>query len=282
MNPAASPPVLVVGGTSPIGRAVVGAFGGAEIGTLAVGRSTAPSLDVADADQVRAVLESARPETIVYLANPAVVGLDRDSAAHALDALASFAESAVRSGSRRIVFASSAAVYGSDGESPFEEGSPTAPHGAYAQLKLDSENALRSIAERDGIDVVVLRIFNVFGPGLSRSLVNRLFLDEEVPQLWLTDDFVRDYIHVDDVARNVAAAATEETEGFSVVNVGSGRGVSNRRLAELAGVGAYLPAVSPIQPSRVVADVTRARQRWGLRTAISVEDAAEDPQLLLR
>ena len=141
-------------------------------------------------------------------------------------------------GITRIVLASTAAIYGDALTGPVSEQTAPALRSPYAASKLAAEQALQNCS----CETVSLRLFNVFGPGLDDSLVARLERStvDEPARLRTLDDFVRDYVHSDDVARAVEAAIVRPLpERHTVLNVGSGVPTSNR---------AVLEAVSARQP----------------------------------
>lgn len=145
----------------------------------------------------------------------------------------------------RLVHVGSAAEYGG---APYgtsqDEQAELRPGAAYGYTKLaGSELVLR--AKRDGADAVVLRSFNISGPGSPASTL----LGRVVRQLGTTDrlklgslEAWRDYVDVRDVAAAVIAAATADAELPPVLNVGSGKASLARnvvqRLVQLSGTGA--------------------------------------------
>jgi ADP-L-glycero-D-manno-heptose 6-epimerase len=127
----------------------------------------------------------------------------------------------------RVVFASSAAVYG-NGPAPMRETQPPQPHNPYALSKLMMERHAEQARAR-GVSVLALRFFNVYGPGeahkqRSASMVFQIYraLSQGEPARVFRDGSQRrDFIHVDDVATAVLAAIDSDVDG--VLNIGSGR-----------------------------------------------------------
>lgn len=257
-----------------MGRAVVAALNGADREVVATSRSGETPLDVEDARAVATLLDDVRPEVVVYLVGP---GADADDAAgdRATRIFADFVESAGRSCVRRIVFTSSASVYGRD-----RVGDVTAPATPYARHKLACEGTLQDAAASGGMSTASLRLFNVYGPALDRSLINRI-LSGSAPTVWASGVFVRDYVHASDAARAILLAADGESFGADVADVGTGRGVSNRDLIRLAPSGAVVADPSPIAPTRVVADPHTAEALWGFRTRVRLEEAFAAPSRYL-
>lgn len=273
------PDVVLVGGRSPLGRAIRSDLTERGVQAVSTSRSVPPLLDTGDAEQVDAMLLGMRPRAVVYLVNPAVTGLGRDVAEAFVHDLTRFARRAADTGVARMILTSSGAVYGTRRSGARTEADDPDPDGVYGRLKLASEEALSAVSASTGIDAVLLRIFNVMGPGFSGSLVNRLALSPDPPALWTSDAYVRDYVHATDVARAVTAALIG-VDGAGAVNVGSGIPMSNARIASLV-PGRYIDAGSDIPASSSVADISKAAERWGFAPRVTVEDALGDPAGLL-
>lgn len=268
--------VLLVGATSPIGTAVAAEL--RQRGWSVTGTSTRPIdgmrvLDIDDGDQVRAALEAERPDAVISLASP-VLSADAhpDIDARAAQSLERLHRLSGQAGVRSFVFASSAAVYGTSHATPRAEGDDPEPASRYAALKLACESVLEAGA-RPGGSTTALRIFNVYGPGLRSSLVNRMFSDAgEPPAVYDTAHFVRDYVHVTDVARAFAAAVMEDKSGYALVNVGTGIGTSNAALLAAQGARGTPEPVEPGFLSVSVADLTAQLEVLGIGPSVAVAD----------
>jgi UDP-glucose 4-epimerase len=132
-----------------------------------------------------------------------------------------------RLGYRKVVFASSALVYGPGDPNPRGEGDPIAPPNAYARLKREGELA----ALQDSHNVVV-RLANVYGPGMSSANVLSDILKQKTSDVEVRDGApVRDYLHAEDAARGIVALALSDEGG--IFNLGSGKGTSVETLGRL-------------------------------------------------
>lgn len=145
------------------------------------------------------------------------------------DEAAALARQVLEKGFQRIVFASSALVYGDAEETPRTEDSPFKPTTAYGHLKAELEGMF------SGPNCACARISNVYGSGMSSKnvfsdILRQLRAGGLVKVRNLTS--VRDYIHVDDVADALTALALGAEAG--AFNVSTGRGVGVRELASLA------------------------------------------------
>ena len=193
-------------------------------------------------------------------------------------------EFAVEARVRRIVFISSGGtVYGPPSILPIPENHPTDPRVSYGIVKLAIEKYLALFHAQHGIDYVVLRVANPFGERQRVDLAQgavAVFVDRALRQMpieiWGDGSVVRDYIHVEDVAR-AFVCAVDHTGPPGVFNIGSGTGHSlNELLAQLEAMlgrkveRRYLPSRGIDVPSNVL-DVSRAREHLGWAPQISLE-----------
>ena len=151
-------------------------------------------------------------------------------------------------GVKKIVFSSSAAVYSPNDKDAVEETDPTVPLSPYGATKLLSEELISSVGNAEKISHISLRYFNVvgsaipeFGDNSKDNLVPKVFLalkNGKRPEIYGTDyptpdgTCIRDYIHVQDLAKAHVAALKKTESGFisDVFNVGSGKGYSVREM----------------------------------------------------
>lgn len=236
------------------------------------------SVDIADRAAMHEVIAEVRPDAIVHLASLVGAACESDpqlAAAVNVEAVRGIADAAARFGVRRVVLASTAAVYGDAFDSPARESDPTPAPSVYAATKLEAEGLLAAAAAASlGLSAVSLRIFNVFGSGLSGSLVTRLSTSSADAPVRLDglDGFVRDYIHVDDVAAALLAAADAPLPAsYAVVNVASGIAMTNGELAEaIRRSQPVFVEVGQERRSYSVADVTAARELLGFTASRAV------------
>lgn len=186
-------------------------------------------------------------------------------------------EAARQAGVRRVVVASSCAVYGSLPGLPKREGDALAPESPYAASKLANEAYASAWSRAGGLEVVALRYFNVFGPGQDPAgpygaVVPRFVqaaLRGEALEVHGDGEQGRDFVAVTDVAAANEAALTAPGVGGRVFNVGGGRMQTINGLAELVGrtVGRPVQRVyGPARPGDVrfsQADVRAAAEALG-------------------
>lgn len=187
-------------------------------------------------------------------------------------------------GVKRVVFASSAAVYGEDPELPAHEGQRPAPVSPYGLEKLAGEHYLHIFQKLYGLQTVALRYFNVFGPrqdpsspysGVISIFVDRL-LAGEAPTIFGDGEQSRDFVFVDNVVQATLLAGLHSSAS-GLYNIGCGQSTSLKALYTLLSglCGATAPARTG--PARVgdirhsLADITRATAELGYSPAISVK-----------
>ncbi len=139
-------------------------------------------------------------------------------------------EAARHAGTRRVMFACSAAVYGNLPELPKQENMPLRPLSPYAVDKLASEHACQMYWHLYGLETVSLRYFNVFGPRQDPSSpysgVISIFADRlqhgRQPAIYGDGEQTRDFIFVSDVVEANMRAATAPSAPGSAINVATG------------------------------------------------------------
>ncbi len=177
-------------------------------------------------------------------------------------------------GVRRLVFASSGAIYGNQAQQPVHEALPPNPLSPYAVSKLAAEQYICTISRLWEIEAVCLRIFNAYGPGqqlpAAHPPVIPLFLRQALSggSLVVHGDGTqtRDFVYVDDVVQALVRAAAVPAPACQVVNVGSGVETSINALidviADVTHTKPHCLYVSEQSPgvSRLAADLTRAQR----------------------
>lgn len=180
---------------------------------------------------------------------------------------------AVASEVESVVLASSAAVYGSETPVPIKESTATQPESPYASSKLYAEQLGAQIAAETAIDVVSLRLFNVYGPrqdpageysAVIPTFIGRMVNDNR-PIIYGDGEQTRDFVFVKDVITASLAAATSSVSG--IFNVGSGERVSIRELVSLLNElleTSYDPVFKPPRSGDIrhsCADISKARDQ---------------------
>jgi UDP-glucose 4-epimerase len=196
--------------------------------------------------------------------------------------------SAADLGVQRVVYASSASVYGDPKKLPMHEDDELNPLTPYCIGKRTGEDLLRYYERRSGLSWIALRFFNVYGPGQKTTayytsvinhFVNRL-RNGEPPIIDGAGEQSMDFIHVTDIARAVVLA-TESEKANAPINVGTGIDTSVAELARILidAIGADVePQFNPRQVlvSRRAADITRAKEMIGFEYSVPVVEGMTD------
>ena len=203
-------------------------------------------------------------------------------------------DAARKEGVRRVVMASSAAIYGEDPELPKRETMVPSPISPYGLEKLASEHYLAIWAKLFGIETVGLRYFNVFGPrqdpsspysGVISIFVDRI-LKGENPTIFGDGLHSRDFVFVADVVEANLLAGTRaarppkagDKASSRVYNIGGGKRTTLNELAAALGkiCGRDVkpkhaePRAGDIRDS--LADISRAREELGFEPRVPVEE----------
>ena len=198
-------------------------------------------------------------------------------------------ETARKRGVKRVVFSSSCAVYGDEPQLPKLENMPLKPMSPYAVQKLAAEYYAGVYYELHGIETVVLRYFNVFGPrqdpsspysGVSSIFMTKALLNETAV-IYGDGNQSRDFIYVQDVVRANLLASTAQNACGRVLNIGSGRAIRINALwqaiSELSGQKCD-PEYAPRRPGDIVdslASIECAQKLMNFECEISFEKGLE-------
>ncbi len=299
--------VLVTGGNGFVGREVCRRLfdhhdvcivdnlrsGPARLSADELAKVTFAKIDIADATAVRDVMAKFKPDTIIHLAaihyipeceeNPSLaVATNVDGTVNLLGAAPAGA---------RFVFASSGAVYKPDDKPHAEDESTLGPSDVYGYTKLHGEQFVRYFAAQRGLSAVVVRLFNVVGPGetcphLLPEIIAQLKAGRTILRLGNMSP-KRDYIHVRDAASGFITVALEEeiAAGSTLtVNLGTSHSYSVAELVAKLRDVAMIEFSLEQEPSRLrkvdrphlAADISRISSRFGWTPQRTIDDALAD------
>jgi UDP-glucose 4-epimerase len=189
-------------------------------------------------------------------------------------------------GVRRVVLASSGAVYGDMKETSLKETDTPLPRSPYAVSKLAAEYYVRTIGNLWKIETVSLRILNAYGPGQHLPPSHPPVVPHYLRQALRGGTLVahgdgnqtRDYVYVDDVVTAMVAAATASNINGLVINVGSGVETSIKELIQLvlevtnSKANVVYNAQTPGGVSRMRADLALAKEKLRFTPSISLAE----------
>lgn len=196
-------------------------------------------------------------------------------------------EAARACGAQRVMFASSASVYGSPEVLPVHEDMAPRPESPYAVSKLAAEAYCCAAYTTYGLETISLRYFNVYGPRQDPrspySGVISIFLqavgEGRAPTIFGDGQQTRDFIHVSDIVRaNLLAAAAPRAACGTAYNCGTGRQTSLLQLLdmleEIAGsrIERVFAAARPGDVRRSCADITRIGRALGFAPGMTLAE----------
>jgi UDP-glucose 4-epimerase len=189
-------------------------------------------------------------------------------------------------GVRRVVLASSGAVYGEQLVQPLKEDCVPNPSSPYAVSKLSAEYYLHTIGALWGIETVALRIFNAYGPGQQSRVSHPPVVPAIVRQALGGGSIIvhgngkqsRDFVYVDDIVAALKCAANAPNVNRLTINIGSGVASSVNDLVTVIGhvLGKELIPLHVTADSggvsRMCAELSRAHERLGYEPRITLEE----------
>jgi len=215
-----------------------------------------------------------------------------------LGGTANVLDAALACGIRRVVLASTSAVYGDTGARPASEDLPVSPLSPYASTKVAGEALCREWSVAGRLTTVALRFFNVYGPrqrleGAYASVIPafaRALLAGRAPTIFGDGEQTRDFVHVRDAVRFALAAARAAPEAVAgqAFNAGTGRRVTVNEVFELVrkATGSSLrPIHGPARPGEIlhsVADPSRAAAALGVSAEVPLEQGVPEVVSWLR
>jgi len=283
--------VLVTGATGFIGQRTLGPLlaAGHEVHAVARRELVHPRVAFHSVDlltnpaRLEELLERTRPHALLHLAWYAEPGRFWTSpenlrwVAASLGLLQAFAAA----GGKRVVMAGSCAEYDWSHELAREQATPRSPQTLYGVCKNATFEVAHTFASQEGLSLAWGRVFFLYGPGepvgrLVPSVALSLLAGERAPTTAGTQ--VRDFMHVDDVARAFVALLDSDVHG--AVNIASGEGIRLRTLIEAVGRAAGRPELVDLgalppragEPERLCADARRLREEVGYMRQVALEE----------
>lgn len=244
-------------------------------------------IDIAETNKLAQIMKSNKVEGVIHLAAKKAVGESMVNPSlyykENIGGFISLLEAMSQADVKRIVYSSSAAVYGTPTENKVTEKSATNPESPYGETKLVGEWLLKADEKARQIQWIALRYFNVVGaanPELGDTGVNNLvpmvfraLSNNQRPQVFGGDyatpdgSCIRDYIHVSDLADShlIAAQKLLNENYCGIINIGRGQGFSVKQvmdtISEVLGKNINYDVVDrrPGDPVQTIADVSKAK-----------------------
>ena len=166
----------------------------------------------------------------------------------------------------KLIHISTCAIYGEARYLPIDEEHPKNPLSPYAVSKLAAEELIKIYSREYGFKAIILRLFNVYGPrqgggeysGVIKIFIERL-LKGKPPVIYGDGLQTRDFIYVDDVSSIIIKALEyEPDENYIILNVGSGKAVRIKDLADKL-IKMINPGIKPIYSSPRSGDIRHSQ-----------------------
>lgn len=189
---------------------------------------------------------------------------------------------------KKIIYASSAAIFGELKYLPIDEGHPKKPISPYGASKLSGELYGFAFQESFGIKFTALRIFNAIGPRQPRYVIydflNKLRKDKTKLEILGTGENIRDFIYVGDVVKAFINAAELSISDGQAYNLGTGIGISISDLAKeilkKLGLNSTKLEYTGISRSydilKLVSKPDKAKEHLNIKNITSLSDALSD------
>jgi nucleoside-diphosphate-sugar epimerase len=243
-------------------------------------------LDLAAPGATNRLAARPRPDVVIHLAG--MPGVRRSVAEPAryvrsnIVATQNVLDAFARQDATPIVFAGSSSAYGNDTRPPFDESAPcNSPPSPYAATKRACELLCACASQTFGAPITVLRLFTVYGPRQRPDLAIRKFatsmLRREEITVFGDGSMARDFTHVSDIVRGIAAAARERS-GFRIVNLGNAAPVTINELVDKLGHALKVkPRVRFVarpagEMNVTYANIARAGACWSWRPIVPLDD----------
>ena len=195
---------------------------------------------------------------------------------------------------QKFVYISTCAVYGEAKKLPINEEHPTAGLSPYAVSKLAAENYCRVYNEVYGLKTVILRLFNVYGPGQQNKSYSGVIIrfiemlnQNKPPIIYGDGEQTRDFVYVGDVVEAIVKAV-ESNISFDIFNIGTGEPTTINHLAEtiirVMGKENLKPIHTEPRKGEIrhsQADITKAKEKLGYKPQTNLTEGLKKTVLQL-
>jgi UDP-glucose 4-epimerase len=290
---------LVIGGAGFLGARIAQAFreAGYAVTSLDVSAAGEPheaqdvrtiAMSLPDA-AFRSLLSDISPDVLVHCAGKAsvadsVANPHEDFVSHVILTEWLINECRAAAPGTRLIYLSSAAVYGQPKELPIHESASVRPVSPYGYHKRMAEMLCEEASRLFGLQTVIARVFSAYGAGLRRQVVweaARQAVEERRIRLHGTGEETRDFIHARDIARAIVLLADKASPSGSAYNVASGVETSVSDLAQLIAARcgecsvAFAGNRRGYDPEQWRADVAKINE-IGFKPSVSMAEGLDD------
>jgi UDP-glucose 4-epimerase len=191
----------------------------------------------------------------------------------------------VKNSARRVLFFSSAGVYGVPTRDVVDETHATNPISAYGAAKLTCEKYLQVARHLHGLEYVIVRPSSIYGPGQDPNrrlgviniFINKILRGQPVV-LRVDGSSLRDYLFISDAALVIARAALADETANGIFNIGAERGYTLQELVDEIAQTLALPVAITREPPakfeipRMMLDAARAREALGWQPRVPLRE----------
>jgi UDP-glucose 4-epimerase len=190
--------------------------------------------EIEDSNLWKLLEQDGKPDTIYHLAGGSSVGVSLQSPAEdfrrTVSSTAALLEwIRLHSPTTKLVLSSSAAVYGNTSMEQITEAGEFTPYSPYGFHKRAAELLCESYAQSFGLQIGIVRLFSIYGPGLYKQLLwdlcCRLRQSPEKLEMNGSGRELRDWLYIEDAVRILAIIAEHTNHQLSIVNGGTGKGI---------------------------------------------------------
>lgn len=184
----------------------------------------------------------------------------------------------------KLVYLSSAAVYGESDENVLAENMVLNPISPYGLHKKIAEEICEDYSKNYGLNIVILRLFSVYGVGLKKQLLwdacNKISTNKNI--FWGSGDETRDWINIKDLVKFIFFSSNYADETCTVYNIGSGHGIS---VKEILGIVFKYFNINEVpqfngmkdngNPLRYVANIEKIK-KWNIDLKYGIEEGIKE------
>jgi UDP-glucose 4-epimerase len=243
-------------------------------------------IDITDLADIKKVVDGV--DVVVHLAVHSLTASFKDSLMNAnvnIMGTLNILEAARLSNVKKVIFTSASSIIGKVDYSPVDENHPCTPKTPYAVTKLAAEHYLRIYQELYGLNYIIFRFFNIYGPyqteGLIPILYKRISSNQPI-DIYGGGKQIRDYVFIRDVVPFFHRAIKDDSVKNMMLNMGTGKGTS---VIEIVNTASRVLGVKPNmnhQPARkgeidnYVAEIKLLKSVFGKVPSTSVEDGLKE------